>query len=397
MKRWISNLLLLLISSFFAFFVIEVFLSLLGISYPSFYQYDEYLGAAHRPGAQGLWTKEGRAFVRINSHGFRDKERTYKKPSNTYRIAVLGDSYAEALQVSEDKTFWSVLERKLSSCGSLKGKNVEVLNFGVSGYGTGRELIQLRQKVWKYSPDLVLLAFLTGNDIRNNLRELEKEDSIPYFVYDDGNMTIDASFRNIAQKGSQSIFSKIKNKLSDHSRIFQVINEVRKRVRDSQQLNKQQADAAQKTNDEIGLDNNIYLAPKTKPWKRAWDVTEALIIQMRNDIKKKNADFMIVTLTNGMQVHPDKKAREEFTAKLGVKDLLYPDLRIKQLGETNGIDVFNLVQPFQAYAKKHKVKLHGFDDSGGGHWNEKGHKLAGQLISDKLCSTLGSNKRLSFD
>ena len=49
-----------------------------------------------------------------------------------------------------EQTFWSLLERKLQECHAFPGKNVEVINFGVSGYDTAQELITLRQTVWDY-------------------------------------------------------------------------------------------------------------------------------------------------------------------------------------------------------------------------------------------------------
>ena len=72
-----------------------------------------------------------------------------------------------------EDTFWSVMERELGQCALFAGRRVEVINFGVSGYGTVQELMTLRHYVWDYDPDVVVLAFTTGNDVRNNLRALE--------------------------------------------------------------------------------------------------------------------------------------------------------------------------------------------------------------------------------
>ncbi|HVT18767.1 MAG TPA: hypothetical protein VHQ90_21610 [Thermoanaerobaculia bacterium] len=52
----------------------------------------------------------------------------------------------------------------------------------MAGYGTAQELLTLRHEVWRYAPDLVLLAFYTGNDVRNNERRLEQDPSRPYFI-----------------------------------------------------------------------------------------------------------------------------------------------------------------------------------------------------------------------
>jgi len=60
-----------------------------------------------RPGAEGWWSKEGGAYVRINNGGLRDREHAKAKPTNALRIAVLGDSYAEALQVPIDRRSFS--------------------------------------------------------------------------------------------------------------------------------------------------------------------------------------------------------------------------------------------------------------------------------------------------
>jgi hypothetical protein len=115
-------------------------------------------------------------------------------------------------------------------------------------------------------------------------------------------------------------------------------------------------------------------------------VTEGIIVQMRNEVREKNADFLVVTLTNGDQVHPDPEQRRAAAQSLGVPDLLYPERRINSLGNREGIPVLNLAQPFAAYAEQHKVFLHGFKNDGSGHWNAEGHHLAGKLIAEKICS-----------
>jgi hypothetical protein len=75
-----------------------------------------------------------------------------------------------------------------------------------------------------------------------------------------------------------------------------------------------------------------------------------------------------------------------------VSDLFYPDSRIEQLGRRAGFPVLNLAPQFQAYADQHHVFLHGFDNAklGEGHWNEAGHRLAGELMAGRLCDLLSS-------
>jgi len=169
LRKLTARLLLITLGVVTALLIAEAFLRLIGYSTGNFFRRDDVIGATHRPGAEGWWTREGRDYIRINSDGLRNREHAVTKPANTFRIAVLGDSYAEAFQLPMQKAFWSIMESRLRSCAALSNQNVEVINFGVAGYGTGQELLTLREKVWKYDPDVVLLAVTTGNDLSGTL------------------------------------------------------------------------------------------------------------------------------------------------------------------------------------------------------------------------------------
>jgi hypothetical protein len=98
---------------------------------------------------------------------------------------------------------------------------------------------------------------------------------------------------------------------------------------------------------------------------------------------------LVVTLSNGIQVLPDPAARAAFMRRVGSTDIFYPDKRLKSLGEREGFTVFNLAPDLQAYADEHKAFLHGFGkDLGNGHWNQLGHRVAGELLADKLCGEI---------
>jgi hypothetical protein len=190
LKRIAARAALVAFGIFAALVIGEIGLRLLGLAKPAFYTYDQYRGWALRPGAEGWDVKEGEAYVRINHEGFRGPETTIAKPPGTVRIAVLGDSFTEAQQVPEDRTFSAVIARSVADCSALRGRQVQVLNFGVNGYGTTQELMTLRHQVWQFSPDIVVLAVFTGNDIMNNSVTLETERCRPFYVYRDGEMVL---------------------------------------------------------------------------------------------------------------------------------------------------------------------------------------------------------------
>ena len=150
--KFFAKLLLIALGFLLGGVIAEIALRLMGYSYPEFYSLDQARGYALRPNVEGWYRKEGEAYVRINSDGLRDREHSITKPEDTVRIAVLGDSYPEALSVSVEDAFWSVMERKLHECSAFPGKKIEVINFGVSGYGTAQELLTLREKFGSILP-----------------------------------------------------------------------------------------------------------------------------------------------------------------------------------------------------------------------------------------------------
>lgn len=392
-KKYLINVGLTFGAVFVGFSIFEVGLRIAGISYPLFYVYDPDRGVALRPGVSGWWKQEGQAYIKINSDGLRDYEHSKEKPQKTFRIAVLGDSYAEAFQVPIEKAFWSVMEKELRGCRILAGLKPEAINFGVSGYGTAQELLTLRHKAWQYSPDVIVLAFLTGNDIRNNSRVLNQASYVPYFIYRGEELVLDESFRNVSGfLHRESFLGKIFRSIINYSRVFQAINQARNNLI----IAKMQQKKPKYWNvegHEIALDDKIYQRPSEPVWQEAWNITEELIVQMKNEIVANKKDFLVVTLSNGIQVHPNRLVRDKFMKNMGIKNLFYPDLRIKDLGDREGFPVLNLAQPFQVYAEKHLVCLHGFDNAEpcSGHWNAQGHRLAGKMIAAKLCNSLKTN------
>lgn len=401
------TLLVIFTSILISLMICEIGLRAVGISYPIFSRIDGDLGAALRPQAEGWWKREGEAFVRINSAGLRDREHAIPKPDHVLRIAVLGDSFAEAMQVPMEDTFWAVLEREIRACTAVAGREPEVINFGVSGYGTAQELIMLRRRVWAYAPDFVLLAITPTNDIRNNSRALEKDDRRPYFVVQDGQLVEDTSFRH--ERGfrlrSTSLGQAV-TQVRDSLRIFQLTIEGLRRMMQlsrvpyapsipvDQQvagmtISDRQGEEPPWVQGEAGLNMETYAEPQEPVWREAWQVTEDLIKQMHAEVEGRGKGFMAITVSSGPQVGPDQAARRVLERRLGVSDLFYSESRIRVLGKDR-FEVLALAPLFQAYAEKHRIFLHGFPGSGLGlgHWNIAGHHLAGQLIAQKLCPQL---------
>jgi hypothetical protein len=359
-----------------ALLAFEAALRVAGFSAPIWYRPDAQLGWELRPGASGWFTREGRAFVRINSAGRRDRPRSLAKPADTYRIAVLGDSYSEAMQVELEQSWWWRLGERLERCGFQSGKRIEVLNFGVSGYGTAQEYLMLESSALAYHPDLVLLQFTNGNDVQDNSSVFAAEKGRPFFVPDArGGLRLDASFAAAPAhlRRSSTAYQALRY-ASDGSRVVQLVQA----ARSTPLLGT--AHAAGETL-EAGL-ARAPLAPPTDPlWEQAWRVTEGAIGRIDELARRNGARLVVVTVPYAIQVHPDRALRESVQAQLGVPDLFYPDRRIEALARASGFTAVALAPAMQPRGEL----LHGFDGGGMGHWNARGHDVASEIIAARLC------------
>jgi hypothetical protein len=106
----------------------------------------------------------------FNSAGFRDLERTVQKAPNVSRVALIGDSFVEALQVPFEKTAGQLLERSLNSAngGASQHRTYEVLNFGISAHGLGQFLLAWENYARGYQPEYVF-AYVAGLHMRRTV------------------------------------------------------------------------------------------------------------------------------------------------------------------------------------------------------------------------------------
>jgi len=99
----------------------------------------------------------GRHKVFTNSHGFRSPEISMKKPPGQYRVMVLGDSSAFGFNVAGESTFGALLCRDLRK--KYPEKDIRFINGAVSGYTTYQAATFMKERGWKFSPDLLIIAF----------------------------------------------------------------------------------------------------------------------------------------------------------------------------------------------------------------------------------------------
>lgn len=337
MKRW-----LLAGGAALALVVLEAALRLGNYATPDLHQLDAQLGWSLRPHKQGWYAgDEGRTRVVVNPAGFRDRERVLDKPDPVYRIAVLGDEYSEAMQVALRDTWWWQLEPKLQHCDFKPGKLVEVLNFGVAGYGTAQELILLQSGVMRYAPDLVLLQF-ADDDVSDNSFALATNKLRPFYFLDaHGVPRIDDSFaESPAFLRRMQTRYRLAAEVGDHTRAFQLVREL----------------ARMTVIAPAHAEPDLASGPLVDD---AWRLTEALIAKTAEYTRRNGAELAIVAIPPARQAAQPKGPN---------------DARLAALGDQLHVPVISLAGSLASAHYAHT-----------GGWTTEGHRAAAAAIAARMC------------
>lgn len=137
-----------------------------------YFQPDEDIGWKMHPDFEFDWRGRNTACVEFetqiqtNSWGFRDIDWSAEKPDNTIRIAVIGDSFVEALQVDVQDRATELLEKSLHE--AYPDREFEVMNFGVSNYSLGQMALVYENEVAQFEPDYVFVLSAYFQMMRNS-------------------------------------------------------------------------------------------------------------------------------------------------------------------------------------------------------------------------------------
>jgi hypothetical protein len=180
-----------------------------------FFRKDQVFGYAPQEGitsANGWWQSNNLGARASHDVG----ERT---TPGQQRWLVFGDSFAVGSRVRQEEVWSSILDVNLES--------VEVLNFGVDGYGMGQSYLRYQAVKERLEHDLILLMFVPAEDLwrdvntRRDLRgNWELYWVMPRFILDQGKLRlIESPFEGTAAQDQQSP-DELNIVLREHLRLY---------------------------------------------------------------------------------------------------------------------------------------------------------------------------------
>ncbi len=366
--------------------VAEIVLRITEYGSKAFWQPDPIYGKALIGGGEAWYTNEGRAFVRINNQGYHDKNHQVNKPENVFRIAVLGDSFVEALQVPYQKSFWFLLAEKLKTCTTLSDKTIETLGFGVSNYGTGHELLMLRNEVVQYHPDEVILSFFQGNDITDNSSYYYSGPS-PLFSVQNNQLVVGNQF--VDEPGFKKRIWLAKFGYYRLMLEFRVLELIRNSIKLLPQIfTAKKHPPVQRQND--GLVDLAQRQKHEQELENSWMLTQKLIKLFQNETLKANAGFTVLSIPHSSLLLPERDkvqnsrhlSRQEYYQQINKNFLQFT-------GKEN-ISTVSLANELRPYTENY---LYGFKNNklGRGHFSEYGHEKVSEILAKHLCSKISAS------
>lgn len=341
------------------------------------------LGWANPPGAR--WTSSSGEFhqqIEVNSAGFHDIEHERARPAGTFRIVVLGDSFMEAAEVALEEVFARQLE------GQLTDRGIEVINLGVRAYGTAQELRTLEDVGLAYAPDLVLLAFFTGNDTRNNSRWLEVNTwglsaytcGRPYAVLDPQTGELAWTEPDLEQVARMRSRTK-RSLLLEHLPVPPFLRPRRvpgprdERLLDRWNENVALIDFAVSFDPALGRDH-IEPEEYRRRFDEGWAVTVRLLAEIRERSAAAGASAVMMVVPTGAMV--GERVIDEIEGSTMQIDLSLPSRRLVEAASVHGMPIVDLTAPMRAARGAGQGRFYFPED---GHWTPEGHAFAARTVA----------------
>lgn len=371
---------------------------------PNIWDLHPDLGWWHIPNSGGTFYSsysEFSAEVQINSLGLRDDPAldSFEAADDRFKFLVLADSFGESLQVNLEETFFKQLQNRLSE----SGLPAQSINAGVGSWGTDQQLTYYRLEGHRFNPDLTLLFFFTRNDALNNYRPLElarnggSAQKSFYSLAEDGSLIdpppFDAETANANVKREPlppAPLLGVADWLWVRSHLYRFVGPY---LRDVPAVLQALGPSGilggegrvRATHPAVPVPFYVYQSPPPAEWEAAWELTEAIISRLRDEVEADGSRFGVVIIPAREQVYPEQWQRgveaNPALSQLSL-DLTLPNQKLAQLLSRQQIAHLDLLPIFQtAAAEADTPPLYFAHD---GHWTAAGHQVTAEAVHQFL-------------
>lgn len=351
--------------------LMETGVRVLNLHEPLIWTPDARFGWKPIPGAKRLYTDEGYGLVEINTQGYRDKERAFRKDTGTIRIGVFGDSQTEAIQVHLDQTYHAKLQKLFVA----RQQNVEVLNFGVTGYSPAQVLLTLQQEVDRYDLDIIVVALFLDNDVSGSIPELSVSTTgTPFLISGTSQAGKPREFDySQAEQSHEEFHREPKYTIRKHSGLYRFIFKIKNSFNTC-------GDHCQSSS--IPTRYELYLEKHSDIWNEAWNTFDQTLLEIKALSEDRNKSLVLLSIPAGQTISKDAWTNiiQSQPAMMGaVWDLSGPENRLARFAQLHSIP---LIQPYEQFLKVSPEKKLYFGNVG--HLTVEGHEAIAREVFPQL-------------
>lgn len=241
---------------------------------------------------------------KTNSQGLRDKEYSKVKSADTFRIAVIGDSFTMGEGVEQQDIYHEILEQRFNALEDTR--NFEFINFGVAGYSLVQYISTIKRKALEYKPDAIFIGFCAANDSKlPNLEAFKK----PYQVKPVSNGFFHLYSMELLGDVYKKYYNKARGRFSGYNVDAQYVDERFKELREISESSNIPVIIAYIDNKSASADFNI-ISDLAKKYQFEF-------IDGTSNLPKQTLPENMIYLTDA---HPNAKANQI------IADTLFPQL-----------------------------------------------------------------------
>lgn len=338
---------------------------------------------------QVVESPEFRQELSFNSLGMHDTEHSLKKPPDTYRLLMLGDSFVQAIQVAETETSHQFLETYLNENAPSTLSGFEVISGAVGRWGTGQQLVYYREQGRRFQPDLVLLMFYIGNDFHDNLpgngATLEGFNCYaPYFVLCDGqlnpaSLTYAPGISDFKDNCSptREILINMMGFLYQRSRLYQKLEPLLVASRPYPYFGESF----------LRPFYALYTTENEERLEQAWQLTLATINQLQYEVEADGAKFVVVVISPFPVVEIRRQPLEiqqtflKENPVFALENADLPNRRLAEFFDLRNIPYIDLTNLLIEKQRSDNLPLYIYGD---GHWTVEGNRFVAEVLSQWL-------------
>lgn len=357
----------------------------------TFCRYDPLLGWWHVPGRKARYaTDEYSVELEFNSQGVRGPEYAFDKPPGTYRVLVLGDSFAEGYSAPFSHVFSEYLRRYLEERLS---RPVEVINAGIGGFSTDQEMIFYKARGARYRPDLTIVLFYFNDVLANSQPGFHRGYKPVFSLDNEGKLVLKnvpvpkpaSGYEEETEEAAFWTLPKTRALLGAVARNIPVLPWLNpKKQREDMRLQEGAGASAEK-----GAVPAEYFAWNTvgsPVINQSWAMTEVILRQFKEETARTGSGFLVFYVPEKASIYP--KIWDSLKLKYGLAaplwDITHDDRMLEGICRRNNIDCVNPLPPYADETMRlsafNKGLFYDIDE----HWNIRGHEFTGRLLADVI-------------